>query len=80
MAMSSAVSRSAAHFASSSTPAVLSIGRSPEAAIAPAISLRRLAQRLRETFACMGTTPSSVLRMAAKSIGIAAGASPTILA
>ena len=44
------------------------------------MSLRKLAQRFRETLAWSGTTPSRVLRIDAKSIAIAAGASPTTLA
>jgi hypothetical protein len=41
-------------------------------------SLRRLDQRLRDTFASAGTIPSSLLRMSARSSRIAAGGWPLI--
>jgi hypothetical protein len=76
VALSSVASRSDCHSLLGSTPAVLSIGCSPEVAIAAARSLRRLAHRFRDTLACIGTTPSNVFRMAARSIGIVLSGSP----
>ena len=48
--------------------------------MAAARSLRRFAQRLRETLACAGTMPSRVWRISARSSGISAGRRPVSLA
>jgi hypothetical protein len=64
----------------SSTVDVLSIGSKPEAAIAAAKSLRRLAQRFRDTFAWIGTIRSRTERMAARSSATWGGLLSTIAA
>ena len=68
----SAGARNCVQTSSSSRSAVLSIGRRPEVSMAAAKSLRRFANRLRETLATAGTVPSRVRRISARSSGIAA--------
>jgi hypothetical protein len=52
---------------SSSTPAVLSIGRKPAASMAAARSLRKFDHLLRDTLAQAGTMPSSTRRISLRS-------------
>src|SRR5690606_16984857 len=56
-----------------STGAVLTMGSRPDASIAAVRSLRRLAQRLAETLAWIGTIRSRTERMAARSRGTRTG-------
>ena len=57
-------------------PRVISIGRSPEAAMARARSLRRFAQRLGDTLALAAPVPSRVARRSASPAGLPPGAGP----
>lgn len=67
MRRSWAIFNSDAQLSLSSTVDVFSIGRNPEPPIAAARSLRRLAHRLRDTFAWIGTIRSRTERMAVRS-------------